>query len=98
LTIAQRRELVQPKDLTVGIYASREVFRFANPQTVSATDSSRLSNIASVGQNMVMFVGPPVVGAMAAGGNWAGGVPPRVVALAVGRDAALLIPAMQRVG
>ncbi len=45
----------------------------------------------SVGQNLGMFVGPPVVGAVIAGGNWEPGVIPLVVAIAIGVVASLLL-------
>jgi MFS family permease len=40
--------------------------------------------IVSVGQNLGMFFGPPIVGNVIAGGNWAAGVIPLVIAAAIG--------------
>jgi nitrate/nitrite transporter NarK len=44
--------------------------------------------IVSVGQNLGMFFGPPIVGANIAGGDWAAGIMPLVAALVTGLAAA----------
>ena len=51
--------------------------------------------IVSVGQNMGMFFGPPIVGNLIAGGNWAVGVIPLVLAAAIGVVAAIGLQARQ---
>jgi nitrate/nitrite transporter NarK len=51
--------------------------------------------IVSVGQNMGMFFGPPIVGNLIAGGNWAAGVIPLVIAAAIGVVASLVLRARQ---
>ena len=38
----------------------------------------------SVGQNLGMFFGPPIVGGLIANGSWSAGVAPLVVSSAVG--------------
>ncbi len=48
--------------------------------------------IVSVGQNLGMFFGPPVVGAAVAGGNWGAGILPLVISMAVGAAASLVLP------
>lgn len=45
--------------------------------------------IVSIGQNTGMFFGPPIVGGLIAGGNWAAGVIPPVLAAAIGVAAAI---------
>jgi nitrate/nitrite transporter NarK len=40
--------------------------------------------IVSVGQNLGMFFGPPIVGGLIAGSNWAAGVIPLMIAAAIG--------------
>jgi MFS family permease len=51
--------------------------------------------IVSVGQNLGMFFGPPVVGNLIAGGNWAAGVIPLMIAAAIGVVASLVLRARQ---
>jgi nitrate/nitrite transporter NarK len=51
--------------------------------------------IVSVGQNMGMFFGPPVVGNLIAGGNWAVGVIPLMLAVANGVVASVVLRAKQ---
>ncbi len=45
--------------------------------------------LVSVGQNLGLFFGPPIVGSAIADGNWAAGVAPLLISLAVGVVAAL---------
>jgi MFS family permease len=40
--------------------------------------------IVSVGQNLGLFFGPPMVGSAIAGGNWAAGILPLLISLAIG--------------
>jgi MFS family permease len=51
--------------------------------------------IVSVGQNTGMFFGPPIVGNLIAGGNWAAGVFPLVIAAAIGVGASIMLHARQ---
>ena len=51
--------------------------------------------IVSVGQNAGMFLGPPIVGGLIAGGNWAAGVIPLVIAAAIGVAASIGLQAKQ---
>jgi MFS family permease len=51
--------------------------------------------IISVGQNLGMFFGPPIVGNLIAGGNWAAGVIPLVIAAAIGVVASIGLQARQ---
>jgi nitrate/nitrite transporter NarK len=51
--------------------------------------------IVSVGQNMGMFFGPPIVGSLIAGGNWAAGVVPLVIAVAIGVVASVWLSGRQ---
>ncbi len=45
--------------------------------------------IVSIGQNTGMFFGPPIVGGLIAGGSWAAGVIPPVLAAAIGVAASI---------
>jgi MFS family permease len=51
--------------------------------------------IVSVGQNLGMFFGPPIVGSLIAGGNWAAGVIPLVIAMAIGVAASVWLSSRQ---
>ena len=51
--------------------------------------------IVSVGQNLGMFFGPPIVGAAIAGGNWAAGSMPLVASLVIGVAAAVWLSIRQ---
>jgi MFS family permease len=51
--------------------------------------------IVSVGQNVGMFFGPPIVGNLIAGGNWAAGVIPLVIAAAIGVVASIVLRSRQ---
>ena len=51
--------------------------------------------IVSVGQNVGMFFGPPIVGNLIAGGNWAAGVIPLMIAVAIGVVASIVLRARQ---
>ncbi|CAG0928391.1 Hexuronate transporter [Thermoflexales bacterium] len=51
--------------------------------------------IVSVGQNLGMFFGPPLVGNLIAGGDWATGVIPLVIATAIGVVASIALRARQ---
>jgi len=52
--------------------------------------------IVSVGQNLGMFFGPPIVGSTIAGGNWTAGIMPLVAALAIGVAAAAWLSIRQK--
>ncbi len=55
------------------------------PETMQEPHWAGLAlGIVSVGQNLGMFFGPPIVGNLIAGGNWAAGVIPLVIAVAIG--------------
>ncbi len=47
--------------------------------------------LISIGQNLGLFVGPPIVGAIIANGNWSAGVIPMMVPIAIGLAASLLL-------
>jgi MFS family permease len=51
--------------------------------------------IVSVGQNLGMFFGPPIVGNSIAGGNWAAGVIPLVIVVAIGVAASVWLSMRQ---
>jgi MFS family permease len=51
--------------------------------------------IVSVGQNLGMFFGPPIVGSAIAGGNWAAGILPLLISLAIGVVASIVLRARQ---
>jgi len=53
--------------------------------------------IVSVGQNLGMFVGPPVVGAAIGDGNWGAGIFPMILSLAVGAAASLALKPRRRI-
>jgi MFS family permease len=60
------------------------------PETMSDPRWAGLAlGIVSVGQNLGMFFGPPVVGNLIASGNWAAGVIPLVLAAAIGVAASI---------
>jgi MFS family permease len=66
------------------------------PETMSDPRWAGLAlGIVSVGQNMGMFFGPPIVGNLIAGGNWAAGVIPLVIAAAIGVVASIGLQAKQ---
>ena len=52
--------------------------------------------LVSVGQNLGLFFGPPMVGALIADGNWAAGVGPIAVAGVVGVAASIALWLGQR--
>ncbi len=55
------------------------------PETMPNPQFAGLAlGIVSMGQNIGMFFGPPIVGGLIAGGNWAAGVVPLVIAAAIG--------------
>jgi MFS family permease len=75
----------------VGGFIPTSTFTLA-PETMPRPELAGLAlGIVSVGQNLGMFVGPPVVGAIIAGGNWAAGVIPLVGSIAIGFAASLLL-------
>jgi MFS family permease len=51
--------------------------------------------MVSVGQNLGIFLGPPIVGSLIAGGNWAAGIMPLMIAAAIGVVASLVLQARQ---
>jgi len=51
--------------------------------------------MVSVGQNLGMFFGPPIVGAAIAGGNWSAGIIPLLISLAIGVVASIVLRARQ---
>jgi MFS family permease len=50
--------------------------------------------IVSVGQNLGMFLGPPMIGAVVASGNWGAGTVPLMISLAIGAAASLILRAV----
>jgi nitrate/nitrite transporter NarK len=66
------------------------------PETMSDPRFVGLAlGIVSVGQNMGMFFAPPMVGNQIAGGNWAAGVTPLLIAVAIGVVASIMLRARQ---
>jgi MFS family permease len=66
------------------------------PETMSDPRWAGLAlGIVSVGQNLGMFFGPPIVGNLIAGGTWAAGVTPLVIAAAIGVAASIVLRARQ---
>ncbi|MCL4394175.1 MAG: hypothetical protein M1482_05115 [Chloroflexi bacterium] len=55
------------------------------PETVTGRQGAGMAlGILSVGQNLGMLIGPPIVGAVIEGANWGAGVVPIVAAVALG--------------
>jgi nitrate/nitrite transporter NarK len=64
------------------------------PETMSDPRWAGLAlGIVSVGQNLGMFFGPPIVGNLIASGNWAAGVTPLLIAAAIGVVASIVLRA-----
>ncbi len=79
----------------VGGFIPTATFTLA-PETMPDPRFAGLAlGIVSVGQNLGMFFGPPIVGSAIAGGNWAAGITPLVAALAVGVAAAVWLSIRQ---
>jgi MFS family permease len=79
----------------VGGFIPTATFTLA-PETMPDPLFAGLSlGIVSVGQNLGMFFGPPLVGSAIAGGNWVAGILPLVVALVVGVAAAVWLSIRQ---
>jgi nitrate/nitrite transporter NarK len=51
--------------------------------------------IVSVGQNLGIFFGPPIVGSAIASGNWSAGIIPLLISLAIGVVASVMLQARQ---
>lgn len=67
------------------------------PETMSNPRFAGLAlGIVSVGQNLGMFFGPPIVGGQIAGGDWSAGIPPVVMAAAIGTAASIGLAAIRR--
>jgi MFS family permease len=67
------------------------------PETMSNPLFAGLAlGIVSVGQNVGMFFGPPIVGASIAGGNWSAGIIPLLISLAIGVVASIVLRATRR--
>jgi MFS family permease len=79
----------------VGGFIPTATFTLA-PETMPDPRFAGLAlGIVSVGQNLGMFFGPPIVGAAIAGGNWTAGIMPLVVALVIGMAAAVWLSLRQ---
>jgi nitrate/nitrite transporter NarK len=76
-------------------FAPTAIFTLA-PETMPDPRFAGLAlGIVSVGQNLGMFFGPPIVGSLIAGGNWATGVVPLMIAVAIGVVASIVLRARQ---
>ncbi len=79
----------------VGGFIPTATFTLA-PETMPDLKFAGLAlGIVSVGQNLGMFFGPPVVGSAIAGGNWVAGIMPLIVSLIIGLAAAIWLSARQ---
>jgi MFS family permease len=89
-------DAVVPYMLVLGLVAGfipTATFTLA-PETMPSPQLAGLAlGIVSVGQNLGMFFGPPIVGGIVAGGNWGAGVIPLVASIAIGMVASLLLQA-----
>jgi MFS family permease len=73
----------------VGGFVPTATFTLA-PETMPNPRFAGLAlGMVSVGQNLGMFLGPPLVGANIAGGNWAAGTVPLMVAVVIGVAASI---------
>ena len=83
---------IGPYMLVVGLVAGfvpSATFTLA-PETMPSPQLAGLAlGIVSVGQNLGMFFGPPIVGGLIASGNWAAGTVPLMVAVVVGVAASI---------
>ena len=67
------------------------------PETMSNPRFAGLAlGIVSVGQNVGMFFGPPLVGGLIASGDWVAGITPVVMAAAIGTAASIGLAAIRR--
>ena len=77
----------------VGGFIPAATFTLA-PETMPDPKFAGLAlGIVSVGQNLGMFFGPPLVGSAIAGGSWAAGIMPLLISLAIGVAASLILRA-----
>ncbi len=87
---------VVPYMLVLGLVAGfvpTATFTLA-PETVPSLQFAGIAlGIVSVGQNVGMFFGPPVVGAFIAHGNWGAGVIPLLSAITIGVAASIVLQA-----
>ena len=75
----------------VGGFIPTATFTLA-PETMPNPKFAGLAlGMVSVGQNLGLFLGPPIVGNLIAEGNWAAGVIPLVVAAAIGVGASIML-------
>jgi nitrate/nitrite transporter NarK len=78
---------IVPYMITLGLVAGfipTATFTLA-PETMPDPRFAGLAlGIVSVGQNLGMFFGPPIVGTNIAGGSWAAGIAPLMISLAIG--------------
>jgi MFS family permease len=84
--------LIAPYMLGLGLvvgFIPTALFTLA-PETVGRVEHAGLAlGILSVGQNLGMLLGPPVVAAYVAGHDWRAGIPPMLVSMAFGLAASL---------
>ncbi|HTP11537.1 MAG TPA: MFS transporter [Anaerolineae bacterium] len=79
----------------VGGFIPAATFTLA-PETMPDLRFAGLAlGIVSVGQNLGMFLGPPIVGSAIAAGNWSAGILPLVAALVIGVAAAVWLNVRQ---
>jgi sugar phosphate permease len=77
----------------VGGFIPTATFTLA-PETMPDPRFAGLAlGLVSVGQNLGMFFGPPIVGANIATGNWAAGIAPLLISMAIGVAASIILRA-----
>ncbi len=80
----------------VGGFIPTATFTLA-PETMPSPMFAGLAlGLVSVGQNLGLFFGPPMVGALIADGNWAAGIGPIAIACAIGVAASIALWLGQR--
>ena len=83
--------ILVPYQLVLGAVAGfipTAVFTLA-PETLPGPRAGLALGLVMVGQNLGLLFGPPLVGALVSGGNWAAGTVPLVAAMGLGVAAAL---------
>ena len=86
----------------VGGFIPTATFTLA-PETMPDPRFAGLAlGIVSVGQNLGLFFGPPILGSSIAGGNWSAGIIPLLISLAIGVVASVVLrarhaPALQTI-
>ncbi len=87
--------IVAPYMLILGLvcgFIPPSVFTLAPKTVLDPRLAGYAIGITSVGLNIGMLIGPPIVGASIAGGNWKAGIIPLVVSIVIAMVATLLLP------